>query len=127
MTKTEKLRRLRVLAAQGRIVARQKAGARVEVGSRLIPVRYDRPPTIDDVLYGGPDDDLRDFSSMQQFAGSSDDCQPGEIVHLYFSTTGDWGELQSIVTGWLGVEGHEPFITDCDGTRVVGLEKVRRS
>lgn len=121
MNVTETKRRLRVATNLVRDQRHYPTNWRVEIGLRGIPVHVtEREATYDDVwINEGKGDDLDGFVQVDELrAGDADRewtsqiFEDGYIVHLYFSSTGDWGELADIVTVWLGDRNHEPAIVD---------------
>ena len=96
VTKTEALRRLRQAAAL--------------VRARIYPV-YAATETEARASSIAADDDLYEMASlaaaprwMEQVRGD------GYVAHLYFTSLGDWGELEDVVTVWTGTANDEPVI-----------------
>ncbi len=121
MNVTETKRRIRVAT---RLVREQRyypTNWRVEIGLRGLPVHVvGREATPDDVwINEGKGDDLDGFVEIDELRAADVDSEwmsqifeDGYIVHLYFSSTGDDGELADIVTVWLGDKDHQPAIVD---------------
>lgn len=111
-TKTETIRRLRVAAQLVRESDRNIAkNFRVELGSRFIPV-YAATAAAAEAAWRRVDasmaDDLDDFSSLVDHDQQA--RIEGYVAHLYFSSTGDWGELYDVRTVWLGTADSEPEV-----------------
>lgn len=113
--KGEQRRRLRAGAARCREALRIPLGWRVEVGGRTIPVISQTLPKDGEVYADG--DDLTNHYTIQQVPNYSP-VVPGEVAHLYFSSTGDDGELEHICCVWLGTDSREPVLLDIDGRYV---------
>lgn len=117
MTKTEKLLRLRNLAAQARRYEYVPKNTTVEIGLRVHPVYLWYLP--ESGTYHPDDDDLVDYLTLKEAAGH-EQIQEGSIVHLYVYTVADamGPELAGICTGWLGTIAAPPAILDVDGRYV---------
>lgn len=121
-TKTETLRRLRVLARLSREAGGHHTGMRIEVGHRVLGPQYADNPE-DALARAYPEDD--DLSYHDDLKGAARDAQyqtPGGTVHLYISDPGDgvdYGELHDVNCGWLGTHDREPVLLDVNGTPVV--------
>jgi hypothetical protein len=113
MTKTELRRRLSTLRTQA--VARTGAprNARTEIGLRACPVNTLAHPTTAEAY--PPGDDLVDFIDLGDYVKYS--ASPGDVVHLYLSYP-NYGELFSVVVGWLGTNTEPPALIDIDGRPV---------
>lgn len=105
-SKTETLRRLRVLAAAARIEYRQPRNAVAEVGLRCRPVVFDNlrfaGPLID------PNDDLSDTVSLVDAAYDDTVSVFGAVVHIYITSRGWDGELEGVGIGWMGTPTDAP-------------------
>jgi len=56
-------------------------------------------------------DDLEDNIGLADAAGAFEQVRgEGYVAHLYFSTTGDWGELYSVVSVWTGTDTEGPVV-----------------
>ena len=109
-TKTEVRRRLRDAAAECRRIGRMPKNWRVEVGARTVTVVTTAVPEPHELYPDG--DDLIAFDTPQDFAAH---VEQGEIVHLYFSSTGCDGETEHFCCVWNGTTEHEPVVLDFDG------------
>ena len=115
LTQTETVKRLRDAANLARetdrdLDATTPSAYRVEVGFRAVPVYSTTAPSVSDVFADG--DDLDDFGTITD-AGRHDQARhDGYVAHLYFSTTGDYGELVTVVTVWTG-NGDGPVVIHC--------------
>lgn len=112
-TRTETVRRLRAAAKEYRRIVGLPQHYRVEVGHRVHPrantdvnvlIREDYPEH----------DDLSNFDGLRDAAIEPSVRAHGAEVHLYFSSTGTWGELESVGTVWLGTPDHEPRVLTTD-------------
>ncbi len=121
MNVTETKRRLRTATDLVREARGYPSNWRVEVGTRLLPVHVvGREATFEDVWSSDETgDDLGSYLSVSELSASDEGSEwygqileDGYIAHLYFSSTGDSGELEDIVTVWLGDRTHEPKIVD---------------
>lgn len=122
-TKTETLRRLRVLAAESRRVGGLHTGHRVEVGHRTMGVAYGLTEQDARINRFREGDDLDDFDDMGSTARMPEYRQHGAVVHLYLSEVGTppWFSDASLIDvncGWLGTPDHEPVLLDYNGTRL---------
>ena len=121
-TKTETLRRLRVLAAEMRDITSNGRGAPVEIGLRTIPVATPTAPTQSEAY--DDDDDLDYFVSFAEGATAPEVSGYGSVVHIYLSRMiGFCGrtplyELDSTCVGWMGTPDAEPVVIDSNGTPV---------
>lgn len=116
MTKTETRRRLRAAVAACRQANPYiKSNYRVEVGHRINPLYTTTLPSHSDV-YSQPGDDLEDFTTVAEAVGRID--RAGAVVHLYFSSTGDWGSLENVMVAWLGHGDEAPVCIDSNGRPV---------
>lgn len=111
-TKTETIRRLRVAAQLVRENDRNIAkNFRVEVGSRYIPVYAD---TAEAAAAEWRQNDLSmkdDLSDIWPISNPPEQAKgEGYLAHLYFSSTGDWGELYDVRTVWLGTADSGPEV-----------------
>lgn len=120
-TVTETKRRLRQATRLVREVRGFPSNWRVEIGTRILPVHVrGHVPTSDEVWARDEDgDDLNDYLGIGDLVASDVDSgiygqifTTGYIAHLYFSSTGDYGELEDIVVVWLGDETHEPAVIE---------------
>jgi len=111
LTITETNRRLKQAAAECRAIRGMKQNWRVEVGTRAIPV-YGKTITeaIDEnerVQQYDPEnpsdtDDLYEFHNLYWAARDEQVRGEGYVAHLYWSSTGQYGELEDVITVWLG-------------------------
>jgi hypothetical protein len=109
-TKTEVRRRLRDASIECRRIGRMPKNWRVEVGGRTVTVVKQTLPEAHEIYPEG--DDLTSFDTPQRFA---EYVEQGEIVHLYFSSTGEYGETEHVCCVWIGTTEHEPVVLDFDG------------
>lgn len=126
-TKTETLRRLRLLAAEARDASYNARTAPTEVGLRTRPIVSATVPTQRGCY--PPDDDLSENISFKQAATDPDVATYGSVVHLYISRccgfvggTPDY-ELDTVAVGWLGTPNTDPVLIDCNGTARPGIEQ----
>jgi hypothetical protein len=111
LTITETKRRLRAAAKAARTADRNvPSNARVEVGYRAIPVYADTAYDAGMRAFASYDDDLDEFGSIDDAARNDQVRREGYVAHLYFSTTGTWGELVSVVTVWTGTDERDAFV-----------------
>lgn len=120
-TPTETTLRLRALAAEARSRCRLPKNARIEIGTRAVPV-----VTLDDpqlVEWYADDDDLVDMLDLRQARSDDTVTAHGSIVHLYFSiresVTDDYFELSDICVGWMGTPDKPAQLLDTNGTPIV--------
>lgn len=106
-SKTEALRRLRVLAAEARRNLGLPRNAPAEVGERLIPLVIEDIEEPYTVFVDG--DDLDDFVSLPG-AARGHARQQGAVVHLYIYSAGPWRELEDVVVGWMGTHRDAPVL-----------------
>lgn len=112
LTITETHKRLRAGVAEVRRIDPDiSTRLRIEVQTREIPVTAS---TSEEAFANcWPEgDDLRDLCEWGTAQREPQFRQDGAIVHIAFSTTGDWGELVDTRVVWLGTEDHEPVVLD---------------
>lgn len=109
LTKTEKVKRLRALAAEIKPTLRCPRNGRVEIGHRITPTATLTPPVTYDEARGlayPEHDDLNWFGPL------TGDLVEGAVLHLYFTEPGPWGELLDVVVVWVGTAEHPARIID---------------
>lgn len=113
MTQTEAKRRLRQCAQVARDHLRMPKHWRVEIGPRAVPVVSETVPTSSAEAWSSdPNDDLADIWRLLDYSA---DLRPGEVVHLYFYSTGDHGELEDVMTVWSGYGDAGPVLLESNG------------
>lgn len=109
LSKTEAKKRLRRAAAAARAANPQIASnCLVEFGARTIPVATTVQPSHHQAMPLG--DDLYDIHHLNQTNLDDQLLLEGIVVHVYFTSTGPWAELQDIITVWTGTATEEPVI-----------------
>jgi len=113
MTQTEAKRRLRQSAQVAREFRNIPKHWRVEIGPRVCPVVSEQvPASAEEAWSSDPMDDLADILLLKHYSG---DLRPGEVVHLYFYTPGDSGELEDVMTVWSGYGDEGPVLLEDNG------------
>lgn len=126
-TKTETLRRLRLLAAEARAASYNARNAPTEVGLRTRPVVSATVPTHRGCYH--PNDDLSHHVSFREASVDSEVATHGSVVHLYISRScGFVGgvpdyELDTVAVGWIGTPDTGPVLIDCNGTPRPGVDR----
>jgi len=126
-TKTEALRRLRVLAAEARDATHNSSRAPAEVGLRTRPVVSPTVPTHRGCYH--PEDDLSHHASFREAATDPEVATHGAVVHIYidrclkFMGGAPEYELDSVVVGWMGTPDTEPVLIDCNGSPRPGIDR----
>ena len=122
-TKTETLRRLRAAA---RLVKEGQGFPQnylAEVGTRTAPVVATAENLADAAwlarhAYYAEGDDLAEISPLTAMASDPQLQVPGVVAHIYITSSGWDGQLESTCCVWLGDADHEPVQLDMDGTLV---------
>lgn len=122
-TKTEALRRLRVLTRESRRYADGRR-LRFEVGLRLEPQTASTALEAVDRRY--PEgDDLDDFRDLVEAASEDEVRAHGALVHVYTRSWDGWEwTTDTICVGWMGTPDSEPVLLDHDGRLCTGLLEV---
>lgn len=105
-TKTETLRRLRVGAALIREAEGIPKNWKIEVGLRDVPAYAS---TVE-AARSEDNHDLYDFRSLPEAAAEEEVRREGYIAHLYVTSSGTWGELETVERVWLGTSESEPVL-----------------
>lgn len=117
-SKTETLRRLRLVTMAMKERCNLPANATAEVGYRIYPAASPAFPTRDDV-YGTDGDDLSYMEPIKDAAADPTVRAYGAIVHIYLSSGFGYDrELRDVCVGWLGTPDEEPAIYDLNGVPV---------
>jgi hypothetical protein len=126
-TVTETRRRLTLAAKAARAFSTMGLGDnyKVEIGTRRLPVAYNHRPSAAEVWATENDgDDLADFIGPRDLKAKDRDSEhyaqvftPGAVVHLYFTSPGEWGELVDVITVWLGYGDAEPEVVGGEADR----------
>ncbi len=117
-SKTETLRRLRLVSMAMKNRCNLPANATAEVGHRIHPAASPTFPTHDDV-YGAEHDDLSHMEPIRYAATDPTVRAHGAIVHIYLSSGFGYDrELRDVCVGWLGTPDEEPAIYDLNGIPV---------
>lgn len=108
-SRSETHRRLRAAAALVRdCYPHVRSNFKVEVGLRTHPVHTLTQPPSEEALYH-PEDDLSEFVAVSETRFYPEQLRtPGYVAHLYFSSTGDWGQLEEVIPVWLGAGDQPP-------------------
>ena len=118
-SKTETLNRIRRACKQAEALDGElRASCRKEVGHRTV---HQISSTVAGALVSLDGDDLADQQDLQ---GASRDrlCQlQGSVLHIYYSESGDGGELLNTITIWIGTATEEPQLLRLPGKRL-GVE-----
>lgn len=113
-TKTETLRRLRVLTRESRRYADGRR-LRFEVGLRMLPQTADTIAQAVDLRY--PEgDDLNDYRDLVEAASEDEVTAHGAVVHVYTRCWDGWEwTTDTVCVGWIGTPDSEPVLLDHDG------------
>jgi len=113
LTKSEAIRRFRIVAAECRRLSNVGSRAPIEIGLRELPQRSFVPPLSRDeaIALCFPDgDDVASHCSLEEYAR---DAHDGDVLHLYVhDSMGMNGELKQVIVVWLGTDAYEPRIID---------------
>lgn len=104
-TKTETLKRLRILAAAARAEYGQAKTAKAEIGINKRPLAI-LVPGAD--AWIADDDDVDGTLTLIDAADDAEFTKHGRVVHVYVTGPGEWGELEGVGVGWLGTPDHAP-------------------
>lgn len=108
-SKTEARRRIRQALAEAGYTARGGfyRGKRQELQRRAVPVVLSQRPT--GAQWHDPADDLADqYPDVESGLAREDERRHGQVVHVAFYDTGDFGSLIDIKYVWLGTPDHDP-------------------
>lgn len=128
-SKSETLRRLRILAALARRAEHLRKNALVEVGLRTTPHSTPiRPLIVLDMMSGDPSDDLDANVSLNEAKTIEVVQRVGAIVHLYTYDVPvgrpDEGELTNTVIGWMGTCDEQPVLVNVPGMSNEALARL---
>jgi hypothetical protein len=115
LSMTKAIERLRRAAKLVRDTRGYPANWRTEVGTRCLPVYAEDEETarrLCSITMGkGGHDDLDACGGIESVAHYDHQVRGnGYVCHLYFSSNGDYGELEDVVTVWTGTATAEPVI-----------------
>jgi len=115
LSKTKAVERIRRAAKLVRSTRGYPTNWRTEIGTRLLPVYADtefEAKTMNAVTARrGSGDDLIECMTIEEaFRYSTQPLGAGYVVHLYFSSNGEYGELEDVVTVWTGTDTIQPVI-----------------
>jgi hypothetical protein len=108
MTKTERVKRMRAIARQARIIARVPKNASVEIQHRIHTNILTNPPQGIEELYREGDD----LTGQSLIGEVKEPPVLGECIHLAVWTAAglDNGELADVVIGWMGTDTEPPLV-----------------
>lgn len=115
LSMTKAIERLRRAAKLVRDTRGYPTNWRTEVGTRFLPVYAEDAETarrLCNITMGkGSHDDLDGCDGIESVAHYDRQVRGnGYVVHLYFSSNGDYGELEDVATVWTGTATAEPVI-----------------
>lgn len=108
-SKTEARRRIRQALKDAGYTARHSflSGKRQELQRRAFPVVLSERPT--GQQWSDDRDDLQDqYPDVDSGLAREDERRHGQVVHVAFYDTGDYGSLLDIKYVWLGTPDHDP-------------------
>jgi hypothetical protein len=113
MTKTEAVRRVRIMSGECRRILNVGDRSPVHIGLRQIQQSTAVPPaSVDEAtaLCCPAGDDLAEFVTFGDYASTA---EWGDVLHLYVHGSGGFtSELKDVIVVWLGTPKHEPRIID---------------